>query len=740
MANPTQRKTKSTAAKKRVTAKKTPRSPRATSSGNGGGRHLVIVESPAKAITVGHFLGRSYTVKASMGHVRDLPDDKLGVDPEHDFRPSYQVMKDKKHIVADLKKAGDNASSIYLATDPDREGEAISWHLLEATGWKNKPIRRVVFHAITPEAIKEAFENDREIDMKLVNAQQARRILDRLVGYQLSPLLWRKVQRGLSAGRVQSVALRLVADRDRAIDAFVPVEYWSLEASLQPESGASFTASLHSLAGEKQKIELPDAPTVEAIVADLDGASFAVEVVTRREVKRRPSAPFITSTLQQDAGRQLRFVARKTMSVAQQLYEGIDIGAEGTVGLITYMRTDSPVVDAGAINDARAYIKSRWGEAYLPATARRYTSRSKVAQEAHEAIRPTSVSRAPEAIRGHLNTDQFRLYELIWKRMVASQMNDAVLDSTQVEVNANGRSQKMYTFRASGSILKFPGFRTLYMEARDEEADDSDDNSDRRLPQLNKGQALQNQGLEPDQHWTQPPPRYTEASLIKTLEERSVGRPSTYAPIISTIVDRQYVTRERGTLRSTKLGQVVCDQLTTHFPDIMDVDFTAHLEEQLDDVANGKQEWIPLLNEFYGPFSKALEDAQQNMERIRVEEPTDEICEKCGKPMVIKHGRFGPFMSCSGFPDCKSSKPIQKKTGARCPLDGGELIERRGKGRTFYGCSNYPKCSFTVSKKPLAVACPECEGLLVMSGRDTVACTNCAYKGPVPEEETVGAH
>ena len=734
---------KKTTAKRAVAAPKRAAASKPRASGNGTvsrGGNLVIVESPAKATTIGRFLGRAYTVKASMGHVRDLPDGKIGVDPEHDFLPQYQVMKDKKSIVADLKKAGDNASSIFLATDPDREGEAISWHLLEAAGWKDVPIRRVVFHAITPEAIKEAFEHDREIDMRLVNAQQARRVLDRLVGYQLSPLLWRKVQRGLSAGRVQSVALRLVADRDRTIGGFVPVEYWSLEATLHPDAGSDFTAALHNLAGDKKRIEMADGPSADRIVADLEGASFAVSDVTKREVKRKPTAPFITSTLQQDAARQLRFSARKTMSVAQQLYEGIDIGAEGTVGLITYMRTDSPQVDASAIDDARTYIKSRWGDDYLPAAARRYTSRSKVAQEAHEAIRPTSPGRTPEALRAHLSIDQARLYELVWKRMVASQMSDAVLDSTQVEVGANGRSGQGYVFRASGSILKFPGFRTLYIEAKDENADDEDDDGrDRLLPSLSKDQALQNRGLKPGQHFTQPPPHYTEASLIKALEERGVGRPSTYAPTISTIVDRQYVTRERGTLKSTKLGQVVCDQLTAHFPDIMDLDFTAQLEEHLDDVANGKQEWVPLLKEFYGPFSKALEDANENMERVRVEEPTDEVCEKCGLPMVIKHGRFGPFLSCSGFPECKDSKPIVKKTGAHCPVCGGDLLERHGKGRTFYGCSNYPECNFTVSRRPLPVACPECEGLLVAAGRDAAHCTKCAYKGSVPEEEAVGA-
>jgi len=728
-------KSKSTAATK---AKAAPRARAAgvSTAGVPKGTHLVIVESPAKAVTVGRFLGSAYTVRASMGHVRDLPDGKLGVDTDAGFTPDYQIMKDKKTVVADLKKLGADAASIFLATDPDREGEAISWHLLEAAGWTGKPIRRVVFHAITPEAVKEAFENAHDIDMRLVNAQQARRILDRLVGYQLSPLLWKKVQRGLSAGRVQSVALRLVVDRDKEIDAFVPVEYWTLDAELQPEGASAFTAALHSLTGEK-KIELPDQLAATRIVADIERSPFRVDTVTKREIKRRPAPPFITSTLQQDAARQLRYPARGTMSIAQQLYEGIDVGADGSVGLITYMRTDSPVVTPSAIDEAREYIEQRWGKEYVPDKARVYASRSKVAQEAHEAIRPTGMARSPEAIRGYLSNDQFRLYDLIWKRMIASQMTDAVLDSTQVAIAVNGESGQGYEFRVSGSVLKFPGFRTLYIEARDEDA--PDDDADKQLPALIEGQALETKDLLPEQHFTQPPPRFTEASLIKSLEERGIGRPSTYAPIISTIVDRQYVNRERTSMKSTLLGQVVSDQLTAHFPNIMDLDFTAQLEEQLDEVANGRQEWVPLLDEFYGPFKKALDDAQENMERVRVEEPTDEICDECGKPMVIKHGRFGPFLSCTGFPECKKSKPLLKKTGVLCPEDGGELVERKGKGRTFYGCTNYPTCAFTVSRRPLKVACPECEGLLLAAGRDQATCNNCAWKGTVPEEEPVGA-
>jgi DNA topoisomerase-1 len=698
-------------------------------------KHLVIVESPTKAKTIGRYLGKNYTVTASMGHVRDLPKGSIGVDTENGFSPEYTVMKGKQTIITELKKAAKGVATIYLATDPDREGEAISWHLLQAAGWKNIPIQRVVFHEITPDAIKEAFDHPREIDMQLVNAQQARRILDRLVGYQLSPLLWRKVQRGLSAGRVQSVALRLVVDRDREIEAFVPQEYWTLEVNLQTENSKSFTARLHGTTSTKERLELPNEGAVVAITGDLQGASYSVSNVTKREVKRRPSAPFITSTLQQESWRKLRFSARKTMQVAQQLYEGISVGSDGEVGLITYMRTDSTQVAASAVNETLTYIRKHYGTEYAPKEPRRYTSKSKGAQEAHEAIRPTGVARDPQALRAYLSNDQLRLYELIWKRMVASQMNDAILDQTQVQVEAPGRTGATYVFRASGSTVKFPGFRALYMEG----VDDGSEEQEEVLPEITKGQALTCQELKPDQHFTQPPPRFTDASLIKLLEEHGIGRPSTYAPIISTLVDRQYTLRERGSLNSTRLGQVVSDQLTAHFPDIMNLDFTANLEEMLDKVASGEQEWVPLLTEFYGPFTEALEKAKEEMPRVKVEEPTDEICELCGRPMVIKRGRFGPFLSCSGFPECKNSKPIVQKTGALCPVDGGDLVQRKGKGRIFFGCSNYPNCTFTVTRRPLEPPCPVCGGLLVASGRDDAECVNHDYKGPVPEAEVAEA-
>ncbi|MBI2872851.1 MAG: type I DNA topoisomerase [Chloroflexi bacterium] len=705
-----------------------------------GEKRLVVVESPAKARTVGRFLGGNYLVKASLGHVRDLPKGKLGVEITDGFTPEYAVLKEKQSVISDLKKSSREVASVYLATDPDREGEAISWHLKEAVGWKTLPVHRVVFHEITQGAIQEAFRNPRDIDMRLVNAQQARRILDRLVGYQLSPLLWRKVQRGLSAGRVQSVAVRLVVDRERAIREFVPVEYWSIEATLakhgqQPPQ--PFVAALYSIRGQKGKLRISDDSQASTIVADLEGASYRVQEVSHKEVRRRPAPPFITSTLQQEAWRKLRMPARRTMAIAQQLYEGLPLGAEGDVGLITYMRTDSTHVAASALRETQAYIRQRFGEPYTPKIPRQYTKKVKGAQEAHEAIRPTAIAREPSAVRPHLSLEQYRLYELVWSRMVASQMSDAVLDATQVDVDVPGRSGTIYLFRASGSVLRFPGFLALYREGRDEDKEEEDGAP---LPELAKSDALDCLGLKPEQHFTQPPSRYTEATLIKALEERGIGRPSTYAPILATIVERSYIIRERGRLAPTALGEVVSDQLSAHFPEIMDPDFTAQMEEHLDEIARGERQWVPVLKEFYGPFSQALALAQEQMPRVRVEEPTDEVCEQCGRPMVVKTGRFGRFLSCSGFPECRNSRPLLQKTGVACPRCGGDLVQRRGKkgkGRTFYGCSNYPTCDFAVGQRPLLDPCPQCGGLLVALGRGAARCTQCAFRGPVPEREAV---
>ncbi len=702
------------------------------------GKHLVIVESPAKARTVGQILGRKYVVTASLGHVRDLPKSKIGVDVDQDFEPSYVIMKDKKTVLTDLKKAGEQATSIYLATDPDREGEAISWHLQAAAEWsrRSEPPKRVVFHEITKEAVMEAFKHPREIDMQLVNAQQARRILDRLVGYQISPLLWRRVQRGLSAGRVQSVALRMVVDREKEIQAFVPVESWTLEAQLHKESGDStaanlFTAVLHSTKGQKGRLSIAKEDEARRYEAELNGAAYAVASVTKREVRQRPVAPFTTSTLQQDAGRKLRFTAQKTMRIAQQLYEGLSVGPGGPVGLITYMRTDSTQVAGSAVGEVRDYIRDRYGKEFLPDKPRMYTKRSKAAQEAHEAIRPTSARRDPEALRAHLDRDQHNLYKLIWERMVASQMADARSDATTVDIEATCKaSPNVYVFRATGSVLKFPGFRSVYAERREENGGAE---GRRALPLLVSADPLRCTILEALQHFTEPPPRFTEGTLIRAMEEQGIGRPSTYAPTIGTLLDRHYVGKEQTRLVPSPLGTTVTELLTEYFTEVMDPEFTARMEKELDDVSRGERQWVPMLDEFYGPFQKALEAAQELMPRRKVEEETDEICETCGMPMVIKTGRFGRFLACTGFPECRTTKRILNKTGASCPKCGGDIVERRsrGRGRPFYGCSRYPECDFLTNRKPVPTPCPECSGLMVIADRDTAACTNCDWQEPM---------
>ena len=712
-------------------------------------KDLVIVESPAKARTVGRFLGNKYVAKASMGHVRDLPRGKMGVEVDKKgIHPTYDILPDKKKIVAELTKASKEADTIYLATDPDREGEAISWHLLKAAKINPAKVKRVVFHEITKEAIKEAFEHPRELDTRLIDAQQARRILDRLVGYRLSPVLWGKIRRGLSAGRVQSVALRLIVDREAEIDAFIPVEYWSIDANLtkKTQNGKrqiEFKAGLHSIKGEKAKIELPDGERSNAIAADLEDADFVVTSVRKRETKSRPAAPFITSTMQQEASRKLRFTASRTMRIAQQLYEGMTIGDEGSVGLITYMRTDSTNVAETALAETSRYIRAKYGNESVPDSYRVYTRKVKGAQEAHEAIRPTSIQRNPELVRQYLNSDQFRLYDLVWKRMVASQMTDALFDSTNVDIGAQStKSSSAYVFRARGSVLKFPGFRAVYMEDRDD-APEGEDDETAPLPAMAKNDDLQCLDILPEQHFTQPPPRFNESSLIRTLEEQGIGRPSTYAPIIGTIVDRDYVQKEQGRLWPTKLGKAVTKLLIEHFPDIMDVGFTAKIEEQLDDIAEGTLKWEPMLQEFYSPFDKSIEKAMKEAKRVprdEIDEETDEVCEQCGKPMVIKSGRYGRFLSCSGFPDCKNAQPLLLRVGVDCPECGSDLVERkqRGKGgRKFYGCSAYPKCTFAVNQRPLTQHCPECGKMLLAVGRTNARCTSCDFKGPVPDEEAL---
>lgn len=717
------------------------------------GKSLVIVESPAKARTVGQILGNKYVVTASQGHVRDLPKSKIGVDVEQDFEPSYVIMKDKQSLLTQIKKAGKEAKQVFLATDPDREGEAISWHLQTAADWGSlaTPPKRVVFHEITKEAVEEAFRNPREIDMQLVNAQQARRILDRLVGYQISPLLWRRVQRGTSAGRVQSVSLRMVVDREREIEAFIPVESWTIDNILRKAGSEAieknqFSASLHSVKGDRARISIPKEEDARRYESELADADYKVAEVRKRDVRQRPSAPFTTSTMQQEAGRKLRFTAQRTMAVAQQLYEGLNVGSEGQIGLITYMRTDSTQVASTALEEVREYIQARYGKDHLPAKPKVYTRAAKGAQEAHEAVRPTSIKRDPASLKDYLSGEQLNLYTLIWSRMLASQMEDARSEATTLNIDAVCKGTgAVYNFRASGSVLKFPGFRSVYMEGRDDSEETDDKNS---LPALAVGDALSCSKLDANQHFTEPLPRFTEATLIKAMEEKGIGRPSTYAPTIGTLVDRNYVERERNRLTPTKLGITITDLLTEYFTNIMDLDFTAKMEEELDDVSRGERDWVPMLGEFYGPFEEALSNADELMPKIRMDEETDEVCDcggsdkcehtdTCGKPLVIKTGRFGRFMACTGFPECRKTKPILKKTGVSCPKPncGGDIVERRarGRGRSFYGCSNYPDCDLILNQQPLPTPCPECAGLMVMKGRNNSACTNCSWQEAILE-------
>ena len=717
------------------------------------GKSLVIVESPAKARTVGQILGNKYVVTASQGHVRDLPKSKIGVDVEQDFEPSYVIMKDKQSLLTQIKKAGKEAKQVFLATDPDREGEAISWHLQTAADWGSlaTPPKRVVFHEITKEAVEEAFRNPREIDMQLVNAQQARRILDRLVGYQISPLLWRRVQRGTSAGRVQSVSLRMVVDREREIEAFIPVESWTIDNILRKAGSEAieknqFSASLHSVKGDRARISIPKEEDARRYESELADADYKVAEVRKRDVRQRPSAPFTTSTMQQEAGRKLRFTAQRTMAVAQQLYEGLNVGSEGQIGLITYMRTDSTQVASTALEEVREYIQARYGKDHLPAKPKVYTRAAKGAQEAHEAVRPTSIKRDPASLKDYLSGEQLNLYTLIWSRMLASQMEDARSEATTLNIDAVCKGTgAVYNFRASGSVLKFAGFRSVYMEGRDDSEETNDKNS---LPALAVGDALSCSKLDANQHFTEPLPRFTEATLIKAMEEKGIGRPSTYAPTIGTLVDRNYVERERNRLTPTKLGITITDLLTEYFTNIMDLDFTAKMEEELDDVSRGERDWVPMLGEFYGPFEEALSNADELMPKIRMDEETDEVCDcggsdkcehtdTCGKPLVIKTGRFGRFMACTGFPECRKTKPILKKTGVSCPKPncGGDIVERRarGRGRSFYGCSNYPDCDLILNQQPLPTPCPECAGLMVMKGRNNSACTNCSWQEAILE-------
>jgi DNA topoisomerase-1 len=729
---------------KRVAATKTP-PPSPVSdlpATNGAGRgRLVIVESPAKAKTIGRYLGRGYTVKASMGHIRDLPKSTLGVEVEDDFAPTYLVPRDKVKVVKELKESVQNAREVILATDPDREGEAIAWHLVHATDATAKPVRRVVFHEITQEAVTEAMQHPRGIDMDLVDAQQARRILDRLVGYGVSPLLWKKVKRGLSAGRVQTAALRIVVEREREIQRFIPVEYWSLDAELAKQTGKArkksdiFRAALFRVGGHK--VDLKSGEETQSIIEGLTGADYRVGSVTRRESQRRPSPPFTTSTLQQEASRKLNFPVRRTMQVAQELYEGVDLGPEGLQGLITYMRTDSTNVAATAQQAARAVISVKFGPEYVPGRPPVYAKKAKGAQEAHEAIRPTSPQRDPESVRRYLSPQQFRLYQLIWQRFLASQMAPALLDGTTVDVHA-GKPQQLaagkeppFVFRATGSVVKFPGFMAVYTAGRDD--GDADELDRGALPPLEQGEPLELVKLLPEQHFTQPPPRFTEATLVKALEEQGIGRPSTYAPTIGTLQARSYVAVDARKLVPTELGMVVNDLLVEHFPRIFDIGFTSQLESELDEIAAGDRAWVPTMREFYGPFSETLKQAEQSIQRVRLkDEPSGETCEKCGRPMVIKLGRYGKFLACSGFPECRNSRPLLEKIGVTCPsCKQGEIVERRSKkGRTFYGCDRYPDCDFVAWNKPVNATCPRCGSYMVEAGRrGQIRCPACGHDG-----------
>lgn len=659
---------------------------------------LVIVESPAKARTISKFLGKGYKVEASMGHVIDLPKSKIGIDIDNNFEPQYITIRGKGKILNKLKSELKNSDEVLLATDPDREGEAISWHLYRALKLDKENVR-IEFNEITKTAVQKALKEARPINKNLVDAQQARRLLDRLVGYKLSPLLWTKVRKGLSAGRVQTVAVKIICEREREIKSFVPEEYWTITVEFE-KNGERFTAALLRINGKKVKIS--NEKDALKIVEELKNASFVVRKVKERDRRRNPLPPFTTSTLQQRAANTLNFPANKTMMIAQQLYEGIDIGAEGTVGLISYMRTDSTRVSEEAVNNARNYIRNEFGDKYVPEKARNY-SRSRGSQDAHEAIRPTSVDRHPEKIKKYLSADQYKLYDLIWRRFVASQMSPAIYRVLTVNIEAGEK----YLFRAIGSQIVFPGFLQIY---------NGNEREDVLLPELVEGDSLPVKDYKPEQHFTQAPPRFTEASLVKTLEEEGIGRPSTYAPIISTIISRGYVERDGKQLVPTELGFIVVDLLSQYFPDVTDVEFTAQLEKRLDSIEEAEVDWKKVLADFYYPFADRLEEAREKMERVELaSEVTDETCDKCGRPMVIKFGRYGKFLACSGYPECRNTKPFLIKTGVKCPsCKDGDLIQRKTKrGRIFYGCTNYPECDFTSWNKPVEKSCPKCMGLMV---------------------------
>ncbi len=681
---------------------------------------LVIVESPAKAKTIERYLGRRYKVKASMGHVRDLPRSQMGVDTDHDYEPKYITIRGKGPVMKELKAAAKKAKKIFLAADPDREGEAIAWHLAHMLNIDTTSNCRVVFNEITKEAIQQSFKQPRAIDMNLVDAQQARRILDRLVGYNISPLLWKKVKKGLSAGRVQSIALRLIADREDEIKQFIPEEYWTISASFA-YGKESFAAHFHSIDGEK--MPLHNEESVNQILSRLTENDYKITSVTKKERKKHPVPSFITSSLQQEAARKLNFRTKKTMMIAQQLYEGIDLGKEGTVGLITYMRTDSTRVSETAQQEAFQYIEETYGSSFTIQEQR--VTKSKNSQDAHEAIRPTKVMREPNTMKAFLNRDQLRLYKLIWDRFIASQMASATLDTMSVNIENNG-----ILFRATGSAVKFPGFMKVYVEG----SDDSADEKDKMLPNVSEGEKVDSQSVVQKQHFTQPPPRYTEARLVKTLEELGIGRPSTYSPTLDTIQKRNYVVLDNKRFAPTDLGEIVLQLVVEFFPDVLNIEFTANMEKELDEVEDGNMKWVNIIDRFYKDFAVHLQKAEQEMERVEIkDEPTGTDCEECGSSLVYKMGRYGKFIACSNFPECRNTKPILKKIGVKCPTcDDGEIIERSSKKkRQFYGCTNFPNCEFVSWDKPIARPCPKCNGMLVekkLKKGIQVQCISCDYK------------
>ncbi|MDY3281347.1 type I DNA topoisomerase [Dysosmobacter sp.] len=699
---------------------------------------LVIVESPAKAKTIGKYLGKDFEVKACMGHLRDLPKSVLGVDLEHDFEPVYKPIKGKEEIISDLKKSAKSADTVYLATDPDREGEAISWHLRYLLDLAPEKSRRVTFNEITKKVVQESIQEPRDIDQNLVDAQQARRILDRIVGYELSPLLWKKIRRGLSAGRVQSVATRMVDDREREIENFQPEEYWTLDAMLQGTDlkKTPFAAHYHGKNGKKAELKSGD--DVETVIHETENAPFLVKTVKRTDKQRSPSPPFTTSTMQQEASRKLSMTPRRTMAIAQQLYEGVDIEGEGTVGLITYMRTDSLRISEEAIAATRAFITGRYGEAYAPKQPNRYKAKA-TAQDAHEAIRPSNVNLTPEMVKKSLTGEQYRLYRLIWSRFLACQMSNAVYDSVSVEIEAAG-----HAFRASSSSLKFAGYTAVYEEGRDEEKEEKES----PLPALQEGETLNLESFRPEQHFTQPPAHYTDATLIRAMEEQGIGRPSTYAPTVSTIIDREYVIKEGKYLRITNLGRVVTELMRDKFPDIADTRFTANMEQRLDSVEEGKTPWKQVLRDFYGDFDKSLKQAEKDLEGTRIKVPdelSDEVCDLCGRQMVVKSGRFGRFLACPGYPECKFTKPLVVEMPGRCPKCGGRILKKTSKnGYTYYGCEHNSdkteatRCDFMTWDVPVKDDCPVCgQTMFKKSGRGFKKpfCVNPACSNFLPEEK-----